>query len=195
MKKIVFFLVVLFAGSITLAQKKVTSDTTSKKPSDTKITEGASGVRRSIGYKFSALVTRSDPGNGIFRCNNSQSGKSPGSIVDNIDVSGEDQTNWYSTWDKTTGATARGSINIVGQAGKDVILFNVTGLFVKADGYWKIPVEYISGTLPVNGATYYYVFNRIAHKKPQPAEEPKPVVVPPVTQEPAPVIVPPVAQE
>jgi len=187
MKRIAIFLAVLFFGTTTFGQNKVTSDTTRKKTSDTKITEGASGVRRSIGYKFSALVTDTDPGNGIFRCNNSQAGKVTWIYVDNIDVSGEDQTNWYSTWDKTTGATARGSINIVGQAGKDVILFNVTGLFVKANGYWKIPVEFISGNLPASGATYYYVFNRIAHRKPQPVQEPKPSQEQPVVEVPKPV--------
>jgi hypothetical protein len=194
MKRIVIFLAVLFFGITTFGQNKISSDTTRKKTSETKITEGASGVRRSIGYKFSALVTDTDPGNGIFRCNNSQAGKVTWIYVDNIDVSGEDQTNWYSTWDKTTGATARGSINIVGQAGKDVILFNVTGLFVKADGYWKIPVEFISGNLPANGATYYYVFNRIAHRKPQPVQEPKPSQEQPVTEAPKPVQEQPVAE-
>ena len=195
MKRIGLFLMVLFFGIITYAQKKVTSDTTSKKTPDTKITEEASGVRRSIGYKFSTVVTDSDPGNGLFRYNNPVISRVTWIFVDNNDISGEDQTNWYSTWDKTTGATARGSINIVEHEGKNVNLFNVTGVFIKGAGYWKIPVEFISGSLPANGTAYYYVFNRIAHQKPKPAEEPKPVSVPPVVQEPAPVAVPPVVQE
>jgi hypothetical protein len=187
MKRIATFLTVLFIGTIIFGQNKIASDTIRKKISETKITEGASGVRRSIGYKFNALVTDTDPGNGIFRCNNSEAGKVTWVFVDNIDVSGEDQTNWYSTWDKSTGAAGRGSINIVGQAGKDVILFNITGVFVKANGYWKIPVEFISGNLPSSGATYYYVFNRIAHRKPQPVQEPKPVQEQPAAEVPKPV--------
>ena len=102
-------------------QKKVASDTARTNTPDTKITEGASGVRRSIGYKFSSLFyghgSRAMAYSGAIIL---QPAKVTWIYVDNIDVSGEDQTNWYSTWDKTTGATARGSINIVEQAGKDV---------------------------------------------------------------------------
>ena len=201
MKRIVFFLIVLFTGTITFAQKKVTSDTSRTKTPDTKIKEGASGVRRSIGYKFSSNATDADPGTGLFRYNNPAVSKVTWIFVDNNDISGEDQTNWYSTWNDTTGATARGSINIVEYEGKNVNVFNVTGVFIKSTGYWKIQVEYISGTLPVNGATYYYVFNRIAHQKPQPVQEPqvttepKPVQEPPVVQEQKPVDVPAVVQE
>ncbi len=195
MKRIVFFLIVLFTGTIIFAQKKVTSDTSRTKTPDIKITAGASGVRRSIGYRFSSTAADADPGNGLFRYNNPAVSKVTWIFVDNNDISGEDQTNWYSTWNDTTGATARGSINIVEYEGKNVNIFNVTGVFIKGTGYWKIPVEYISGTLPVNGATYYYVFNRIAHKKPQPVQEPGPITQPPVVEQPKPVVEPPVVQE
>ena len=154
---------------------------------DIKYTEDASGVRRSIHYKFSTLLPDGDPGNGIFRCNNNTLSKVTWIFIDNNDLSGEDQTNWYSTWDKTTGATARGSISIVEYEGRNVINFNVTGVFVKGEGYWKFPVEYISGSLPANGTTYYFIFNRIAHKKPQPVQEPQPVQPPQPVQEPQPV--------
>lgn len=200
MKRIATFIAFLFIGTIIFGQNRLPSDTARKKTSETKITPGASGVRRSIGYKFSAVVSDTDPGNGMFRCNNIAAGKVTWIFADNMDVSGEDQTNWYSTWDKSTGATGRGSINIVGQAGKDVILFNITGVFVKADGYWKIPVEFISGNLPSNGVTYYYVFNRIAHTKPQPVQDqpvvevPKPVQEQPVAEVPKPIQEQPVAE-
>ncbi len=143
---------------------------------DIKYTEDASGVRRSIHYKFSMLLADGDPGNGIFNYNHNILSKVTWIFVDNNDLSGDDQTNWYSTWDKTTGATARGSISIVEYEGRNVINFNVTGVFVKGEGYWKFPVEYISGSIPADGATYYFIFNRIAHKKPQPVQgEPAPV--------------------
>ena len=46
----------------------------------------------------------------------------------------------------------------------------------KVKGTGNLPVEYISGSIPADGATYYFIFNRIAHKKPQPVQgEPAPV--------------------
>ncbi|HPR11307.1 MAG TPA: hypothetical protein PLV06_02880 [Bacteroidales bacterium] len=187
MKKVSFIIVLIICSSSALySQRKVSSDTITKKTEEVKITQGASGVRRSIGYKFSSAVTVADPGSGIFRYNNSSISKVRWIVVDNTDISGEDQTNWYSTWDKSTGATGRGSIDIAEPGGKLVCMFNITGVFVKEEGYWKIPVEYFSGTLPVNGATYYYVFNRIAHRKPEPvqgqqqapSQQPAPLPVP-----------------
>ena len=88
-------------------------------------TPGSSGVKRSIGYKFSTLLEDSDPGTGIFRYNN-------GRVTDN--------------------------------EGKNVNVFNVIGVFINGKGFWKIPVEYVSGTLPANGSVYYYVFNCIANR-------------------------------
>jgi hypothetical protein len=73
---------------------------------DIKYTEGASGVRRSIHYKFSTLSADSDPGTGIFRYNCDSLSKITWIFVDNNDLSGDDQTNWYSTWYKTTGTPA-----------------------------------------------------------------------------------------
>jgi hypothetical protein len=185
MKRISILLLLLGISIPSYTQKKVESDNTRNNTQDTKITPGASGVRRSIGYKFNLAVADSDPGSGIFRYNNSIVSKVTWIYVDNIDISGEDQTKWYNTWNDTTGATARGSINIVENEGKNVNALNVTGVFIKEPGYWKIPVEYISGDLPAEGGIYYYVFNRIAHKKPQaPSEPPKPL--PEVQPQPAP---------
>ncbi len=134
---------------------------------DTRYTAGASGVKRSISYKFSKLNTDSDPGNGIFRYNNNNVSEVTYIFVDNNDLKGEDQTKWYSTWEDTTGASGRGQLTIVENEGKNVNVFDVIGVFADGKGFWKIPVRYVSGTLPADGSVYYYIFNRIAHKKPK----------------------------
>ncbi|MCU0461524.1 MAG: hypothetical protein MUF36_05850 [Bacteroidales bacterium] len=194
MKSFVLALIIFLVGNISFAQNKTSSDTTRKKTSQTKISDGASGVRRSIGYKFSSTVTDADPGEGIFRYNNPSVSKVTWVFVDDTDISGEDQTKWYTTWNDTTGATARGSINIVENEGKNINYYNVTGVFIKEQGYWKIPVEYVTGDLPAEGGVYYYVFNRIAHKKPQVPSVPQPVPeaepVPAVQPEPVPIVQP-----
>jgi len=144
-----------------------------KQTQDTRYHEGSSGVKRSISYKFSNEVVDSDPGNGIFRYNKNDITGITYIYLDDIDLSGEDQTNWYSTWDKETGATGRGRINIVEYEGKNVNVFDVKGVFVEEDGYWKIPVEFVSGSLPADGKTYFYIFERIENKDETSKEEKK----------------------
>jgi hypothetical protein len=134
------------------------------KPGETKITPGASGVKRSIGYRFSSAIGDEDPGDGIFRYNNKNVTSVSYIFVDKNDIKGEDQTNWYETWDDTTGATGRGQIVLVELNGDDVNIFNVTDVFIEGNGYWKFPVKYVSGKLPENDSIYFYVFNRIAHR-------------------------------
>jgi hypothetical protein len=181
MKRAFILSFLLLPALASFSQKKVTTDTTTR-ARDTRITPGASGVKRSIGYRFSTVVSDADPGAGTFRFNKNTISQVSWLYVDNIDIAAEDQSKWYSTWDDTTGATGRGSINIVEKEGKNVIVFNITGVFIRAQGYWKMPVEYISGTLPANGTACYFVFNRITHSKPKPQEgqnpSTQPVVVP-----------------
>jgi hypothetical protein len=164
------------------------------------ITPGASGVKRSIAYRFSNVTGDSDPGNGIFRFNNQNPSSTNYLIVDNIDFKGEDQNNWYSTWEKNTGASGRGRITLVEYEGTNIIVFDVTGVFIKAEGYWKLPVQFISGTVPAANALFVYVFDRIAHDKTPatpPVTQPEPQVTPPVTPpvtQPEPPVTPPVTQ-
>jgi hypothetical protein len=73
-----------------------------KQIQDTRYQEGSSGVKRSISYKFSNAVIDNDPGNGVFRYNKDDITGITYIFLDDIDLSGEDQTKWYSTWDDTT---------------------------------------------------------------------------------------------
>ena len=138
MKNIVALVLLLLLCNPAFSQKKEVADTTKKNEQKTAIkkdqdaqvvhiTPGASGVKRSIGYKFSLKRGFEDPGNGIFRYNNDNVSDVTILYVDDIDISGEDQTKWYSTWDDTTGATGRGRINMVEHDGKNVNIFDVKG--------------------------------------------------------------------
>ncbi|HLN56099.1 MAG TPA: hypothetical protein VK207_08905, partial [Bacteroidales bacterium] len=169
---------------------------------DTRFQAGASGVKRSIAYKFSSPVTGT-PADGSFMFDNSTISKVAYIIVNVKDLSGDDQGKWFRTWDDTTGAMARGQITLVEKDGKNVDVFDVSGLFSNSSGYWRIPVKYISGAMPENGGIYYYIFERIDHKKDQvvaqviqpeikPAEEPEPPVV---EQKPAEEPKPPVVEQ
>lgn len=168
MKNLIPILILWLIGFGAFAQKDNADDKTQEKnkksDQDTRYQEGASGVKRSISYKFNMLPTDEDPGKGTFRYNNDTLSAITYIFVDVNDQSGEDQTKWYSTWDDTTGATGRGRINLVEYEGKNVNVFDVTGVFVRGAGYWKIPVKYVSGSLPADGVTYYYVFERIENK-------------------------------
>ena len=184
MKKTLILVVFAIICNSAFSQKKEAADTTKKKDQNTTIkkdkdaqvvhiTPGASGVKRSIGYRFSLKRGFEDPGTGIFRYNNDNVSDVTIIYVDNIDISGEDQTKWFSTWDDTTGATARGAITVADNEGNVITVFNFTGVFIDGAGFWILPVEYVSGTLPLDGHSYYYVFDRITHKK-----EPSNPVVP-----------------
>ncbi|MGE5420506.1 MAG: hypothetical protein ACM3UT_09990 [Chloroflexota bacterium] len=198
MKKIVFLLTFLITVSLASAQKdtkeknqvggnKAQSSEETKKTQETRFQAGASGVKRSIAYKFSSSVSGT-PAYGSFRFDNNTVGKVTYLIVNVRDMTGDDQSKWFRTWDDTTGAMARGQITLVEQDGKNVDVFDVSGLFTDGNGFWRIPVKFISGSMPEEGATYYYIFERIDHKKDQVVaqvvqpeikipEEPRPPVV------------------
>ena len=110
---------------------KVQDKDTGQGVSDTKITPGASGVKRSIGYKFDNAVEASDPGQGVLRFNSEKLPEVSWIYLDVTDISGEDQNKWYSTWDDTTGAMGRGRISLAALEGKNIDVFDITGLFIK----------------------------------------------------------------
>jgi hypothetical protein len=173
MKKTAILFIILFPILPAFPQKaNQDKNQPSNKNQETKITPGASGVKRSIAYRFSSLLRADNPGDGTFRFNSGTIASVSYMIVADNDISGEDQTKWYSTWDDTTGAMARGQITIVESEGKNTAKFDVAGLFARGNGFWKIPVRYVSGAMPENGAVYYYVFERIDHKKDQAEKEP-----------------------
>jgi hypothetical protein len=171
MRTLTALVILLIVSNIAIAQKPVTQDTTKKKDQKTTVTETqvhitpeSSGVKRSIGYKFSSANEDGDPGNGMFRLDIRNVQDARYIIIDDKDISGNDQTKWYSTWDDPSGATGRGRATLADISGKVICVFNFTGVFIDADGFWKLPVEYVSGSSPVEGVVYYYLFDRIANR-------------------------------
>jgi len=180
MKKIATLCVFALTCISLFAQRNEVADPSKKNDQEAKvvhITPGSSGVKRGIGYKFLLRRGDEDPGNGLFRFNDDNVSDVRFIYVDNLDITGEDQTKFYSSWDQTTGATGRGRVTIADANGKVISVFYFKGVFVDGKGFWKLPVEYVSGELPIDGHIYYYVFDRIAqNENPASNNQPAPVV-------------------
>ncbi|MBK9388960.1 MAG: hypothetical protein IPN68_01770 [Bacteroidetes bacterium] len=127
--------------------------------------EEPSSEQRKISFRFSSIITNSDPGNGAFRYNRDSLRKVTYIFLDEFDLSGEDQTNWYMQWKKAASATGKVRINIVEAEGKNINVFYFKGVFVRENGYWRIPAEYISGSMPVDGEIYYFEIDK--NKEPE----------------------------
>lgn len=124
--------------------------------------QGIGGDRFGARYTFSTTTTDSDPGNGIFQYNNATIGSVTSIYIDNLDSLGNSQTAWYDTWDDSTTTSNRGTITILGSSAGSTIVntFTVTGAVTVASGYYKIPVSYVSGTLPANTSVCVVNFSR-----------------------------------
>lgn len=109
-------------------------------------------------YTFSTTTTDADPGNGVVRYNNATIGSVTFLYIDNLDNEGNTQTSWYDSFDTSTSAT-KGIITLRQNGGAVINKFNVTGTVTVAAGYYKIPVTYISGTLPTNNAEVMVTFS------------------------------------
>lgn len=124
--------------------------------------QGVTGDKGATRYVFSTTITDSDPGNGTIRYNSSTISSVSNIFIDNLDSAGNSQTSWYDTF--TTGgiSTNRGTLTIIGNsAGSTVVnTFTVTGTVTVAAGYYKIPVTYVSGTLPTNNDNIVLTFSR-----------------------------------
>ncbi len=123
--------------------------------------------QRKISFRFSSITTNNDPGNGAFRYNRDSLKKVTYIFLDEFDLSGEDQTDWYMQWKKAAGTTGKVRINIIEAENKNINVFYFKGVFVRENGYWRIPAEYVSGSMPVDGEIYYFELD----KKNEPAEE------------------------
>lgn len=124
--------------------------------------QGTGGDRFGTRYTFSTTTTDSDPGNGIFQYNNTSVNLVTFIYIDNLDSLGNTQTAWYDTWDDSTTTSNRGTITILGSSAGSTIVntFTVTGAVTVASGYYKIPVSYVSGTLPANTSVCVVNFSR-----------------------------------
>ncbi|HEX2968511.1 MAG TPA: hypothetical protein VHO46_05350 [Bacteroidales bacterium] len=188
MKKAVCFLILGLLCSSVFAQKEKTNNNQSEhkesnkkdsvkkeiipvissdgeiKDQNLKISTGSSGVKRSISYRFTLPGEDQNP-DAKFWLDNDNVSNASYILAGDRDLSEDDQSNWYSTWDETTGATGRGRITLVESQSGSPLIFDISGVYKHEPGYWKIPVKYVSGSQPVKGLVYYFVFERISHGK------------------------------
>jgi hypothetical protein len=82
--------------------------------------------------------------------------------IDNVDQDLITQTAWYDTWDDSTNSTKGYVVVRSRSAGGTQVtnVFRVTGSVTVATGYYKIPVAYVSGSIPSNGAELVIDFGR-----------------------------------
>jgi hypothetical protein len=121
---------------------------------------GSTGNTGGVRYTFSTTTTDADPGNGTFRYNNATIGSVTFIYIDNVDAASVSQTAWYDSWDDSTTTAARGQLVISGATTNLFNVFTITGAVTVATGYYKIPVSFVSGTLPTNSASYVIEFSR-----------------------------------
>lgn len=124
-------------------------------------TTGPTGVKGGVGYTFSTTTTDSDPGSGNVRYNNAVIGSVTQLFINNSDAAGNTQTAWYNTWDDST-TTNKGYLTFQSSLSTGTVtnIFQVTGAVVNATTYYKIPVSYVSGTLPANSTAVVLNFSR-----------------------------------
>jgi hypothetical protein len=130
--------------------------------------QGTIGNTGGVPYVFTTGTGDNDPGDGNFKYNNSTIASVTQIFIDNLDNLGNTQTSWYNTWDDST-STIKGYV-VLGSAASSGItenIFAVTGAVTVATGYYKIPVSYVSGSLPTNNAVLSFNFIRNGDQGPQ----------------------------
>lgn len=125
---------------------------------DFEIPQGDTGNPAGVKFSFSTTTTDSDPGNGVVRVNNSTLESITSIFLDNLDANGDDQTTWYQQWDDTTNVHSKGYIFLAEYRTNNVLVLRIIGSVTGASGYYKVPVTYVSGSLPANAANIFVSF-------------------------------------
>ena len=109
-------------------------------------------------YTYSNVTTAGDPGSGGLRFNSI----TPASIttlrVDDLDSGAVDRSAWYETWDDYSGIEPVSGILSINVGGPAPLLLAVSGAVVDSTGYYTVPVQYVSGSLPVSGTSAAVTF-------------------------------------
>jgi hypothetical protein len=127
---------------------------------------GAQGDKGGVRFNFSTITTDSDPGQGVFRYNNATISSVTQIFIDNTDVNAVDVTAWLDSFDDSTDPNTKGYLIIKANSNSNTILniFRVTGTVVDGTGYRKIPVVYVSGSLPTDALACVVEFSRTGNK-------------------------------
>jgi hypothetical protein len=120
------------------------------------------GDKAGVRYNFSTITTDSDPSNGVIRYNSTSISSVTQIFIDSVDVTTTSQTAWYDTWDDSNNTNRRGYLVIFGNAMNSTVvnIFQITGVVTAATGYYKIPVSYVSGSLPADATALVIQFSR-----------------------------------
>jgi hypothetical protein len=118
------------------------------------------GKPAGIEYIFDTGVVDSDPGAGKIKFDNATIGSVTFVYIDNVDASAINQTAWYDTFDDSTSTVIKGQL-IFNTFNLGSVVFDVTGAVTIASGYYKIPVTYVSGTIPTADTVLFANFYRV----------------------------------
>ncbi len=122
---------------------------------------GSQGPRSAITYRFNSSTTDSDPGTGFFRFNNADTSLIDYMYINEADyVNSADQTSLIQFWDDASGVTSKSVLNLFTSTGSFRVSLNVNGSILSPGGYFKVPVAFITGTLPTNNTNYLIEFYR-----------------------------------
>jgi len=129
---------------------------------------GSQGPRSSVLYRFSTTTTDSDPGTGFFRFNNADTSQVTFMYINELDfATNADQSGLIQFWDDSSNPSSRSVLNFFGTAGAFRGSVNVTGSVTSSAGYFKVPVTFVTGSLPVNNTSYLIEFYRTGDLGPQ----------------------------
>lgn len=104
-----------------------------------------------VTFEFSTTTTDADPGAGKVRFDNATIASVTNVYIDNTSLAGGSVTGWIDSFDDANSTTNRGTIAFRSLTDTSVfVLLKVTGAVTDGTGYRKIPVAYLSGSLPAN---------------------------------------------
>lgn len=120
--------------------------------------QGVQGIQGSIGpspgisFNFSATLTDSDPGDGVFRINAASYPTATYLFIDNVDLNSASATAWLDALDDSTNPSNKGRLTIVqADNAANFVAFLVTGAVIDATGYRRVPVSWIAGNGTLSG--------------------------------------------
>lgn len=104
-----------------------------------------------VSFEFSTTTTDADPGAGKVRFDNATIASVTNVYIDNTSLAGGSVTGWIDSFDDANTTTNRGTIAFRSLTDTSVfVLLKVTGAVTDGTGYRKIPVAYLSGSLPAD---------------------------------------------
>jgi microcystin-dependent protein len=126
---------------------------------DFEIPQGKTGDSAGVQYEFSTATSDTDPTDGVLKFDSATPASITYLYIDNVDAGAVSRTAWYDQWDVST-SLDKGQIYLGEYRSDAVAIFNVTGDVIPATGYYKVPVEFVSGTLPADEAVCYVMFSK-----------------------------------